>query len=87
MIHAFQRLGVPKYVLTDNMKSVVNGRDSDGMPVWNHEYETFMTDIGFNTKLCLPRHPYTKGYDKKSIMLSFGCKASVYRGKTAKFFT
>ena len=28
-----------------------------------------------------------KGYDKKSIMLSFGCKASVYRGETAKFFT
>ena len=87
MIHAFQRLGVPKYVLTDNMKSVVNGRDSDGMPVWNHEYETFMTDIGFNTKLCLPRHPYTKGYDKKSVMLSFCCKVNVYRSFNPYFFT
>ena len=72
MIHAFQRLGVPKYVLTDNMKSVVNGRDSDGMPVWNHEYETFMTDIGFNTKLCLPRHPYTKGCVERLVRVVKG---------------
>lgn len=61
MIHAFQRLGMPKYVLTDNMKSVVNGRNSDGRPIWNNDYETFMTDIGFETKLCKPRHPFTKG--------------------------
>ena len=61
MIHAFQRLGVPKTVLTDNMKSVVNGRDSEGHPVWNKDYEAFMDTIGFSTKLCKPRHPFTKG--------------------------
>jgi transposase len=61
MIHAFEHLGIPKYVLTDNMKSVVNGRDADGHPLWNHEYETFMDTIGFQTKLCKPRHPFTKG--------------------------
>lgn len=61
MIHAFEHLGIPKYVLTDNMKSVVNGRDADGYPLWNHEYETFMDTIGFQTKLCKPRHPFTKG--------------------------
>ena len=61
MIHAFQRLGIPKHVLTDNMKSVTTGRDSGGQPVWNKEYESFMVTIGFETKLCKPRHPFTKG--------------------------
>ena len=61
MVHAFERMGVPGHVLTDNMKSVVTGRDSDGRPVWNNEYANFMTAVGFDTKLCRPRHPFTKG--------------------------
>ena len=61
MLHAFQRMGVPQSVLTDNMKSVVTGRDSDGHPLWNHEYAAFMKAVGFETKLCKPRHPFTKG--------------------------
>ena len=61
MIHAFKRMGVPEHVLTDNMKSVVIHRDSEGHPVWNHDYEAFMNTIGFETKLCRPRHPFTKG--------------------------
>lgn len=61
MIHAFQRLGIPRTILTDNMKSIVNGRDSDGHPVWNKDYEAFMDTVGFTTRLCRPRHPFTKG--------------------------
>ena len=61
MLHAFQRMGVPKYVLTDNMRSVVTSRDSEGHPNWNHEYADFMAVVGFETKLCKPRHPFTKG--------------------------
>lgn len=61
MIHAFIYMGVPKYVLTDNMKSVVISRDSAGKPVWQKDYELFMGNIGFETKLCKPRHPFTKG--------------------------
>lgn len=61
MIHAFLYMGVPKYVLTDNMKSVVISRDSTGKPVWQKDYELFMGNIGFETKLCKPRHPFTKG--------------------------
>lgn len=61
MIHAFQKLGVPDKVLTDNMKSVVTGRDSNGHPIWQHDYELFMGNVGFETKLCKPRHPFTKG--------------------------
>lgn len=61
MIHAFQVMGVPQRVLTDNMSTVVTGRDAEGQPVWNVEYKEFMQAIGFETRLCKPRHPYTKG--------------------------
>lgn len=69
MIHGFQYLGIPKYVLTDNMKSVVTGRSSDGKPLWNHEYADFMKAVGFETKLCKPRHPFTKGAVERLIQL------------------
>ena len=61
MVHAFYYMGVPKCVLTDNMKSVVISRDPEGHPVWQRDYESFMKTIGFTTKLCKPRHPFTKG--------------------------
>lgn len=34
MIHAFQYMGIPTHILTDNMKSVVIRRDIEGKPVW-----------------------------------------------------
>lgn len=61
MIHAFIYMGIPKYVLTDNMKSVVIRRDNAGKPVWQKDYEIFMNNLCFETKLCKPRHPFTKG--------------------------
>ncbi len=61
MIHAFLYMGVPKKVLTDNMKSVVIRRDDDNKPIWQKDYEFFMGNIGFDTVLCKPRHPFTKG--------------------------
>jgi transposase len=67
MIHAFQYMGVPAYILTDNMKSVVIKRDWSGQPIWQKDYETFMKTIGFQTKLCKPRHPFTKGKVERLI--------------------
>lgn len=61
MLHAFSALGVPATVLTDNMKSVVVRRDADGRPVWQADYAEFMGVVGFRTRLCRPRRPYTKG--------------------------
>ena len=61
MIHAFRYMGIPQYILTDNMKSVVIKRDFEGQPIWQKDYEDFMKTIGFQTKLCKPRHPFTKG--------------------------
>ena len=54
-------MGVPETVLTDNMKSVVITRDSSGKPIFQKDYEQFMKTVGFKTKLCKPRHPFTKG--------------------------
>ena len=61
MIHAFQYMGIPRFILTDNMKSVVLRRDMDGHPIWQKDYENFMKTVGFETKLGKPRHPFTKG--------------------------
>ena len=61
MIHAFIYMGIPETVLTDNMKSVTIGRDPDGNPIWQSDYEEFMNVIGFRTKLYKVAHPFTKG--------------------------
>ena len=61
MIHAFMYMGVPESVLTDNMKSVIVRRDLHGHPMWQKDYEAFMKEFSFATRLCKPRHPFTKG--------------------------
>jgi hypothetical protein len=43
------------------MKSVTIGRDPEGKPIWQSDYEEFMNVIGFKTKLCKVAHPFTKG--------------------------
>lgn len=48
-------------ILTGNVRSVVLHRDLQGHPVWQKDYESFMKTVGFETKLCKPRHPFTKG--------------------------
>ncbi|WP_027405961.1 transposase [Anaerovibrio sp. RM50] len=47
LVRAFDWLGVPKYILTDNIKSVVIKRDIEGHPIWNNDYEAFMNTVGF----------------------------------------
>lgn len=67
MIRAFSLMGVPEHVLTDNMRSVVIRRDMDGRPVWQTDYASFMATVGFKTRLCKPRHPFTKGKVERLI--------------------
>ena len=67
MIHSFIYLGIPKTVLTDNMKSVVTERDGEGKPIYQKDYEIFMKTIGFRTKLCKVAHPFTKGKVERLI--------------------
>lgn len=60
MIHASQYIGIPCFVLTDNMKSVMLHRGLEGHSVWQKDYETFMQALAFQTKLCKLRHSFTK---------------------------
>ena len=64
MLHAFALMGVPEFVLTDNMKSVVLRRDGEGKPVWHADYAAFMDCAGFRTRLCKPatRSPRARSY-------------------------
>lgn len=61
MLHGFKYMGIPRYIITDNMKSVVIKRDMNGQPVWQKDYELFMKAACFQTKLCKAYHPFTKG--------------------------
>ena len=67
MLNAFVYMGIPDFVLTDNMKSVIVKRDVEGHPIWQKDYESFMRAVGFRTKLCRPRHPFTKGKVERLI--------------------
>ena len=79
MLHAFMVMGVPERVLTDNMKSVVIRRGSGGRPVWQVDYAAFMSCVGFKTKPCKPRHPFTKG--KRERLIRF-VKGNFAAGRT-----
>ncbi len=61
MLHGFREMCIPQRIVTDNMKSVVIGRAPDGFPIWQKDYEQFMTTFQFQTTLCQAYHPYTKG--------------------------
>ncbi len=51
--------GVPKEILFDNMSSVVD-RDGNRANISN-QMRAFAKDMGFEIKLCKPRHAFTKG--------------------------
>lgn len=72
MICSFQHKGIPRSVLTDNMKSVVIRRNLEGHPLWQKDYEVFTKAVGFEMKLCKPRHPYTKGTVERQIRIVKG---------------
>ena len=61
IVNAFEYFGgVPQVVLTDRMKTVIDGSEA-GKPLWNKRFEDFATDIGFIPKVCRARRPQTKG--------------------------
>lgn len=67
MLHAFSVMGIPKTVLTDNMRSVTTGRDAFGKPIFNEDYDAFQKTFSFTTKLCKVAHPYTKGSSERLV--------------------
>lgn len=67
-IHALEHFGgVPGFVLTDHMKTVVVGRNDDGTPKWHPVFEDFALSVGLTPKLCRVRVPQTKGKVERGV--------------------
>lgn len=61
-IRAYRYLGgAPAEIVYDNMKHVVVGRDEAGRPIFNAEFLHFAHHCGFQSRLCPPYSPWTKG--------------------------
>ncbi len=59
-LHAFAYLGgVPRHLLYDNLKSVVERRDADDMVHWNPRFLDFADVAGFSPQACKPYRPQT----------------------------
>lgn len=63
MITAFKFFeGIPKEILFDNMKTVVDhSKSSFGKTIFNQSFEYFAKDMGFKPIACRPYRPQTKG--------------------------
>lgn len=79
LLHGFGYMGIPKIILTDNMASVSNRRDSAGRPVFNGSYDEFQKMLGIETVLCKPRHPWTKGAVERLVRF---VKGNFIQGRT-----
>ena len=67
-VNAFAHLGgVPRRCLYDNAKVVVLGREEDGRPRWNPRFLDFALRVGFDSRLCRPYRPQTKGRVESGI--------------------
>jgi len=75
-IHSFLRClmngleyfgGVPKTMLTDQMKTVILGMGDDRKPRWHPLFEDFAAAIGLIPKVCRVRRPQTKGKVERSV--------------------
>lgn len=63
LIETFKYInGVPKYLLTDNMRAVVDTNNNQRKI--NPEFKQFTKDMGTDIKVCKPRTPETKGKDE-----------------------
>ena len=53
--------GVPWVVSSDNMKTIVLGRDSANQPLWHPAFQHCAAEFGFLPALCTPAAPNQKG--------------------------
>ena len=66
-VHAFEAFGgVPRTILYDNLKAVVQGRN-DSKVVWNAKFADFALLAGFIPRACRPYRAQTKGKVERAI--------------------
>lgn len=62
LIAAFVTIdGVPWVVTTDNMKTIILGRDPHHQPLWHPAYQKLAAEFGFHPEVCTPGAPNQKG--------------------------
>jgi len=68
LIHALEYFGgVPKTMLTDQMKTVILGIGGDRKPRWHPLFEDFAATVGMVPKVCRVRRPQTKGKVERAV--------------------
>ncbi len=62
IISCFQEIGgVPWVVTTDNMKTVVLGREPSNQPIWHPAYQKLAAEFSFHPEACAPAAGNQKG--------------------------
>jgi transposase len=68
LIHALEYFGgVPKTMLTDQMKTVILGMGDDRKPRWHPLFEDFAATVGMVPKVCRVKRPQTKGKVERAV--------------------
>ena len=68
LIHALEYFGgVPKTMLTDQMKTVILGMGDDRKPRWHPLFEDFAATAGMVPKVCRVKRPQTKGKVERTV--------------------
>ncbi len=81
LVESFEMLGgVPKIILTDNMKTVMDiPRTTHNKGKVNDEFSAFAKDFGFEVKACKAKTPQTKG--KVESQMKYLDEIRAYSGK------
>lgn len=62
ILRCFESLdGVPWVLVFDNTRTVAQGRNEDGNPIWNAKFQQFASEIGFHPEVCALYSPNQKG--------------------------
>jgi transposase len=62
IIRCFESIdGVPWVLVFDNIRTVVQGRNEAGNPIWNAKFQQFSSEIGFHPEVCALYSPNQKG--------------------------
>jgi len=68
MVNALEYFGgVPKTMLTDQMKTVILGMGDNRKPRWHPLFEDFAATVGMVPKVCRGRRPQTKGKVERTV--------------------
>ncbi len=72
-------LGVPWVLVFDNTRTVTQGRNEAGNPIWNAKFQQFSSEIGFHPEVCALYSPNQKGTVENGVAF---VKSNFLAGRT-----